>query len=150
MVANVFNSAHGMLNPFVTKPLFSTTICGIKTSISAPLLSPGSRLKTPLRELSAPHLVIPSKTTRVQVEPVEVSRLSTNPLYRLLKLPLAKKHPFNSSNTQFLRTCGPVPIKLNGWLSTVLLTPPLTASQWLHSLTSSPTILSRSSCRLSP
>ena len=129
MLRNLFNSAHGTLNPFVTKPLFSTTICDIKTSIFAPLPSPGSRLKTLLRELSAPHLVIPSKTTRVRVEPVEVSRSSTNPLYRLLKLPLAKKHPFNSSNTQFLPTCGPVPIKLNCWLFIVPLIPPLIASQ---------------------
>ena len=105
ILGNVFNSAYGMLNPFVTKPLFSTTICVIKTSISVPLPSPGSRLKTLLRELSAPHLVIPSKTTRVQVEPVEVSRSFTDPLYRLSKLPLAKKHPFNSLNTQFF---GPV------------------------------------------
>ena len=129
ILGNLFNSAYGMLNPFVTKPLFSTTICAMKISMSAPLPSPGSRLKTLLQELSAPHLVIPSKTTRIRVEPVEVSRSSTNPLCCLLKLPLAKKHPFNSSNTQLLRTCGPAPIKLNCWLSTVLLTPPLTASQ---------------------
>ena len=150
ILGNVFNSAYGMLNPFAAKSLFSTTICVIKTSISSPLPSPESRLKTLLRELSAPHLVIPSKTTRVQVEPVEVSRSFTNPLYRLSKLLLAKKYPFNSSNTQFSRTCGPVPIKLNCWLSTVLLTPPLTASQCPHSLMSSPTISSRSSCLLSP
>ena len=64
------------------------------TLISAPLPSPGSGLKTLLRELSAPHLVIPSKTTRVQAEPVEASHSFTNPLYRLSKLPLAKKTSF--------------------------------------------------------
>ena len=149
-LGNVFNSAYGMLNPFVTKPLFSTTICVIMTLISAPLPSPGSRLKTLLRELSAPHLVIPSKTTRVQAKPVEASHSFTNPLYRLSKLPLAKKHPFNSPNIQSSRSCGPVPIKSNYWLFTVLLTPPLTASQSPHSLMSSPVISSRSSCHLSP
>ena len=70
------------------------------------ITSPGSRLKTLLRELSAPHLVIPSKTTRVQAEPVEALRSFTNPLYRLSKLPLAKKHPFNSPNIQSSRNCG--------------------------------------------
>ena len=94
ILGNVFNSAYGILNPFLTKPLFSTTICVIMTLISAPLPSPGSRLKTLLRELSAPHLVIPSKTTRVQAEPVEASHSFTNPLYRLSKLPLAKKTSF--------------------------------------------------------
>lgn len=84
ILGNVFNSAYGMLNPFVTKPPFSTTT----------LPSPGSRLKTLLREPSATHLVIPSKTTRGQVEPVEVSRSFTNPLYRLSKLPLVKKTSF--------------------------------------------------------
>ena len=41
-------------------------------------------------------------------------------------------------NIQSSRTCGPVPIKSNYWLFTVLLTLPLTASQSPHSLMSSP------------
>ena len=64
ILGNVFNSAYGMLNPFVTKPLFSTTICVIVTLISAPLPSPGSRLKTLLRELSAPHPPHPGYTIK--------------------------------------------------------------------------------------
>ena len=68
----------------------------------------------------------------------------------LIKVAAGEKTSFQFVEYTIFWTCGPVPIKLNCWSFTVLLTPPLTVSQWPHSLMSSPIISSRSSCRLSP
>ena len=145
VLGNVFNSAYGMLNPFVTKPLFSTTICVIMTLISAPLPSPGSRLKTLLRELSAPHPPHPGYTIKNHSRSGRAGggiALIYKSTLSLVKVATGEKTSFQFAEYTIFSDLR--------WLFTVLLSPPLTPSLSPHSLMSSPIISSRSSCRLSP